>query len=598
MVVNSRVDLRVPYVEKEEAKALGARWDSQRRLWYAPAGLDLSLFGRWLPQTLGLLPSHESSEEPVSTEENGESLHDFLARIRAVVEGNLPQAAWVRAEISELRSRNGSYYLELAERNAQGDIRARAKAILWKSHATSVISKFQAATGEGLKTDIKILCLGKARFDPLYGFDLIIEDIDPAFTLGDLAAKLARIRERLQHERLIDRNRALSTPLEFVRVAVVSPETSAGLGDFLQETQRLEAANLCRFQLFPAVFQGVDAPSSIRRAVNEVLAAHRDQPFDALVLIRGGGSVTDLAWLNDWELARLLCLCPIPVFTGIGHERDSTILDEIAHRRFDTPSKVALHITTTIRDNARNALNALEQIRVQTARILSRERTALANQVRLIETTAHNMVANSARQQASQMRLILQSADARLRESRTALESCRQQVISQADQAILQARQGICQGSEQVSQRALLHIQQERSEVQQIAQTIHFQAEAAVQACQQQADRFQADLQRDTRRLIETAASQIADARTELEVNVSQTLEQASREIGAHVRLVVGMGPAATLQRGFAIARDESGRPITSRAEAARCPRFEVEFRDGRLPVANDSPAGDDPDER
>lgn len=215
---------------------------------------------------------------------------------------------------------------------------------IWKSKATAITAKFEEATGEGLRSDIKILCLAKVRFDPLYGLDLIIEDVDPSYTLGDLAAKLARIRDWLVREDLYERNKALPAPVEFVRVAVISPETSAGLGDFRRETDRLQQAGLCEFLFFGATFQGIDAPSSLRTAVNEALAAHRQRPFDALVIIRGGGSVTDLAWVNDLELARLLCRSPIPVVTGIGHERDNTILDEIAHHRFDTPSKVALHI--------------------------------------------------------------------------------------------------------------------------------------------------------------------------------------------------------------------------------------------------------------
>ena len=120
----------------------------------------------------------------------------------------------------------------MCERNDQGDILAQTKGIIWKHRAQSITAKFEEATGEGLKTDIKILCLAKVLFDPLYGLDLIIEDVDPSYTLGDLAAKLARIREKLQQTGLYDRNKQLPAPVDFVRVAVISPETSAGLGDF------------------------------------------------------------------------------------------------------------------------------------------------------------------------------------------------------------------------------------------------------------------------------------------------------------------------------------------------------------------------------
>jgi exodeoxyribonuclease VII large subunit len=284
-------------------------------------------------------------------------------------------------------------------------------------------AEFERATGEGLRTDIKILCLAGVRFDVLYGLDLIIEDVDPSYTLGDLAAKLGRIRERLRREDLYDRNKGQPAPVEFVRVAVISPETSAGLGDFRRETDRLQDAGLCEFLFFNATFQGIDAPSSIRTAVNEAIAAHRQSPFDALVVIRGGGSVTDLAWLNDFELARLLCRGPIPVFTGIGHERDSTILDEIAHRRFDTPSKVALHITATIKDNALAAVTAFAQIKLQVARILTREPTALATQADWVEAGVRSMTQQAEDDHRRFLTVIRTATHFQLREAYQSLEA-------------------------------------------------------------------------------------------------------------------------------------------------------------------------------
>ena len=168
---------------------------------------------------------------------------------------------------------------------------------------------------------------------------------------------------------------------------MISPETSAGLGDFRREADRLQQCGLCEFQFFPATFQGVEAPSSIQTAVLQALTAHKQKPFDALVVIRGGGSVTDLAWLNDMELAKLLCQSPVPVFTGIGHERDNTILDEIAHTRFDTPSKVALHITHD--DQGQRPRRRFKPGNGSTPWSVgssSKERTMLATQADRIET--------------------------------------------------------------------------------------------------------------------------------------------------------------------------------------------------------------------
>jgi exodeoxyribonuclease VII large subunit len=165
--------------------------------------------------------------------------------VKGVIDEGFPTALWVRAEISELRGKNGHLYLTLTERNERGDILAQVKSVVWRNRAEAITAKFREATGDGMKTDIKILCQAKVRFDHLYGLDLIIEDVDPSYTLGDLAAKLARIREKLQQTGLYGRNKLHPAPLEFVSVAVLSPETSAGLGDFRREADLLQTAKLC-----------------------------------------------------------------------------------------------------------------------------------------------------------------------------------------------------------------------------------------------------------------------------------------------------------------------------------------------------------------
>ena len=197
MTSNTRIDLKVPFVEKDQAKVHGARWDRENQTWYAPPGTDLEKLKRWLPR--GVVPeSSEPDPTPTKAAEKGIALTELLDRVKGVIDEGFPKAERVRAEISELRGKNGHLYLTLCERNERGDILAQVKGIIWRNRAEGITAKFEQATGEGLKTDIKILCLAKVGFDPLYGLDLIIEDVDPSYTLGDLAAKLARIRENLQ----------------------------------------------------------------------------------------------------------------------------------------------------------------------------------------------------------------------------------------------------------------------------------------------------------------------------------------------------------------------------------------------------------------
>ena len=375
----------------------------------------------------------------VTGTEKGVALTELLARVKGVIDRGLPDAVWVRAEISELRGKNGHLYLTLCERNERGDILAQIKGIIWSTRAVGITAKFEQATGDRLKPDIKILCRAAVRFDPLYGLDLIIEDVDPSYTLGDLAAKLARIRQKLQELGLYDLNKQVPAPVEYVRVAVISPETSAGLGDFRREADLLHRAGLCEFHFFQATFQGVEAPSSIQNAVLQALTAHKQRAFDALVVIRGGGAVTDLAWLNDLDLARLLCQSRVPIFTGIGHERDSTILDEIAHRRFDTPSKVAPHISSTIKDNAVEAIQAWERITTLVGRIVLREKTILETQAERIEAGARSVVKRVAADQQAFVRLIQTTITSQIREAGTAVDTQHDRLIDGATRTLRDA---------------------------------------------------------------------------------------------------------------------------------------------------------------
>jgi exodeoxyribonuclease VII large subunit len=372
--------------------------------------------------------------------------------------------------------------LTLTERNERGDILAQIKGVIWETRAVPITAKFEQATGEGLKTDIKILCLAHVRFDPLYGLDLIIEDVDPSCTLGDLAAKLARIRQKLQEAGLYDLNKRLPAPIEYVRVAVISPETLAGLGDFRREADLLHQAGLCDFHFFQATFQGVEAPSSIQNAIVQALTVHKQRAFDALVVIRGGGAVTDLAWLNDLDLAKLLCQSRTPVYTGVGHERDSTILDEIAHVRFDTPSKVALHISSTIKDSALAAIQAWERINVLVGRLIVRERTMLATQADRIETGVRSVMRRVASDQDGLAKLIHTAVTAQFREAEIAIETQQVRVIDGAEQAISDAALGVTRLLESMTQKTQIQLETERSEVERLVHTVTLNAQNRIDA--------------------------------------------------------------------------------------------------------------------
>lgn len=361
-----QIYLNVPFGEKNEAESLGARWDGGQKQWFVPDNLDVALFARWIPecksipkaekladQSKPLVPQNESEISQPSI-----SLAELMILVSAAISNGIAGSLWVKAEISQLRTIKGDHLaIELVEHDKAGHLAARTQSFLWKGKSRALIEKFKSATGSELVAGIKVMLSVKIDFSAISGIRLIIEDIDPTYTLGDIEAKLRQIRETLSREGVVGRNKQIPIPLEFCHVAVISPNGAAGLGDFKRDADILVNAGLCQFEYLSARFQGAEAAQSIKDRLQSVMDSYnnREIQYDAICIIRGGGSVTDLYWLNDLELARAVCCCPLPIFTGIGHERDNTILDEIANQRFDTPSKVIGHIRNVICQNAQTA---------------------------------------------------------------------------------------------------------------------------------------------------------------------------------------------------------------------------------------------------
>lgn len=409
--------LEVPFRAKDEAKALGARWDAVARKWYVPAGRDPSLFEAWLPQLAPTVAT--GSTTPAVGEEPGVRLSVLLAAVTQVVSERFSGGVWTQVEVLELRIRQGHVYLEVSERSMEGTVLAKANAVIWAELARRLLPDFEAATGANLAPGIKLLVRAKPVFKAQYGFSLEIDGIDPNYTLGDLEARKREIRQRLKREGLFDLNRQLSSPWDFYHVLVVAPQGAAGLGDFQAEADRLANAGICTFEYVTCRFQGEGAAAEIERTLADVLCRLQENPRvvpDCVVIIRGGGAVNDLAWLNDFELAKRVCELPVPVFTGIGHERDSCILDEVAHTAFDTPSKVILGIERLIYSRveaikilfSQVSLAAVRQLQSLKSQTLAYRSTVLERAEQMVVYARQRLeerrasVAENARQQLAQ----------------------------------------------------------------------------------------------------------------------------------------------------------------------------------------------------
>lgn len=259
--------------------------------------------------------------------------------IQEALKSAIPTSVWVIAEISELKeNRSGHCYLELIEKE-EDEIIARARATIWSYTYRILKPYFETSTGQVFGHGIKVLVQVSVEFHPAYGLSLNIKDIDPAYTIGDMALQRKKIIDRLKAEGVFDMNRELELPLVPQKIAVISSKTAAGYQDFMNQLENNPSGIKFYTHLFEAYMQGSETVSSIIAALDRIF--ENEEFFDAVAIIRGGGATADLSSFDNYELAFHITQFPIPVVTGIGHEKDDTIIDMVAHTRMKTPTAVA-----------------------------------------------------------------------------------------------------------------------------------------------------------------------------------------------------------------------------------------------------------------
>jgi exodeoxyribonuclease VII large subunit len=258
-----------------------------------------------------------------------------------VIQGNFTEAVWVVAEISEMKvNRTGHCYLELVEKNtATDEIAARARAIIWSYTFRMLKPYFETSTGQSFSDGIVILVQVSVEFHPAYGLSYNIKDIDPTYTLGDMVRRRREIIARLQEAGIFDMNRELTLPLVPQRIAIISSATAAGYQDFIHQLDNNGYNFVFYHQLFEAYMQGSEAVPSVLKALDAIF--QQEENFDAVAIIRGGGAQADLSCFDNFDLAYAVAQFPLPVITGIGHEKDEPILDLVAHTRMKTPTAAA-----------------------------------------------------------------------------------------------------------------------------------------------------------------------------------------------------------------------------------------------------------------
>lgn len=304
------------------------------------------------------------------------TLYELNSMVRDVVELGMPGSYWVEAELSEVRERSGHCYMELVQKDLTGNSTvARASARCWRSTWASVRPGFEQVTGEHFRAGLKVLLQVHAQFHENFGFSWIVTDIDPAYTLGDMARRRQEIIRILKEEGVFDLNKELCLSLFASRIAVVSSESAAGYGDFCNQLDTNAYGFAFSVRLFPAVMQGERTEGSIISALDAINSEADD--FDCVVIIRGGGAVSDLSAFDSLALAENVANFPLPVITGIGHERDESVLDMVANKRVKTPTAAAALLIENLKHTYDRIVQAQERISVSVSRRMDYERVRL-----------------------------------------------------------------------------------------------------------------------------------------------------------------------------------------------------------------------------
>ena len=270
---------------------------------------------------------------------NALTLYEINSLVRQTLELTLDAEYWVQAEIAELRV-NRHCYMELVQKDARGNgIVAKARAQVWAQVWAFIKPMFEETTGQVLSAGMQVLVKVQVTFHELYGYSLNVTDIDPTYTLGDIAKRRQEILQQLRDEGIDTMNKELPLPRLLQRVAVISSASAAGYGDFCNQLNNNQRGLAFKTELFQAVMQGNEVEKSVIQALNRI--ANRLDEWDVVVIIRGGGATSDLQGFDSLLLAENVAQFPLPIITGIGHERDDTVIDMIAHTRVKTPTAAA-----------------------------------------------------------------------------------------------------------------------------------------------------------------------------------------------------------------------------------------------------------------
>lgn len=365
------------------------------------------------------------------------SLFELNSFIRRSLEQCLPDEYWVQAELSDVRSNTtGHCYLEFVQKDPRSNsLIAKARGMIWNNTYRLLKPYFEEATGQLFTSGIKVLVKVTVQFHELYGYSLTVLDIDPTYTLGDMARRRREILLQLEKEGVLTLNKELEMPVLPQRIAVISSATAAGYGDFYHQLQHNPGGFFFFTELFPALMQGNQVEESVLTALDHIHA--RVDEFDAVVIIRGGGSTSDLSGFDTYLLAASCAQFPLPVITGIGHERDDTVLDSVAHTRVKTPTAAAELLIHRMSEAAEQLEELSARVRQGAYALLEQERRKITAFQSRIPSLVHRKLADARLTLLTVRKDLSQATSTLLSRHRHRLELLRQRVTDASPDKLL-----------------------------------------------------------------------------------------------------------------------------------------------------------------
>ena len=347
------------------------------------------------------------------------SLRQLNLMVRDAIEMQLPDEYWVEAELSECRERSGHCYMELIEKDEQTNTPiARASAKCWRQTWQMIQPHFEHVTGQPLHAGLKVLLRVYAQFHETFGFSWIVTDIDPTYTIGDMARRRQEIIRQLKEEGVFDLQRELHIPMFAQHIAVISAAGAAGYGDFVHQLEDNDYGFKFDVQLFPAIMQGEQVEQSIIAALNKIYEANAlvgspTDRFDCVVIIRGGGATADLSGFDTLALAENVAQFPLPIITGIGHDRDESILDMVSNTRVKTPTAAAALLIDNLLQVLTRIDSAQQRLTTAISQRFANQKERLSSMQTIIPVLAQRILSN-AKHRLELLELQLQGYDPQL----------------------------------------------------------------------------------------------------------------------------------------------------------------------------------------